>query len=65
MFTVDGFVAGSWAVETVRGEAVLTLTPAAAVPSRSVRAELTDEAERLVRFVAADATRHEVRWDDG
>jgi hypothetical protein len=32
------------------------------VPSRTIRAELSEEAERLVRFVAADATRHEVRW---
>jgi hypothetical protein len=61
-FTIDGFVAGSWAVETTRGEAVLTLTPAVPVPSRTIRAELSEEAERLVRFVAADATRHEVRW---
>ena len=64
-FTVDGFVAGSWMVETTRGEAVLTLSPAVPVASRSVRAELTEEAERLVRVVAAEASRHEVRWTDG
>jgi hypothetical protein len=60
-FTVDGFVAGIWMVETTRHEAILTLTPGGPVPS-SVRTELTDEAERLVRFVAADVSRHEVRW---
>jgi len=64
-FTVDGFVAGSWMTETVRGEAILTITPAIPVRSTSVRAQLTDEAERLVRFVAPHATRHEVRWADG
>ncbi len=61
MFTVDGFVAGSWAVETIRGEAVLTLSPVGPVPA-AAKTELTEEAERLVRFVAADAIHHEVRW---
>ncbi len=35
-----------------------------ALTERSVRAGLTEEAERLVRFVAPEATRHEVRWAD-
>ncbi len=60
-FTVDGFVAGSWNVETTRGEAVLTMAPAVPVPA-ATRTELIEEAERLIRFVAADAARHEVRW---
>jgi Winged helix DNA-binding domain len=63
-FTVDGFIAGTWGVEIVRGEAVLTMQAVAPVPA-AARVALTDEAERLVRFVAADATRHEVRWADG
>ncbi|MBA2373163.1 MAG: winged helix DNA-binding domain-containing protein [Chloroflexi bacterium] len=60
-FTIDGFVAGIWLVETARERSTLTLTPAARVP-RTARTELTDEAERLVRFVSAEASRHEVRW---
>ena len=61
-FTVDGFVAGTWGIETARDEAVMTITPATKVP-RPARTELTEEAERLVRFAAADASRHEVRWE--
>ena len=63
-FTVDGFVAGSWLIETVRGGAILTLSPAVPLTDQSVLAGLTEEAERLVRFVAPEATRHEVRWAD-
>ncbi len=60
-FTVDGFVAGTWAVAEEKGDAVLTLTPLAAVAAAD-RADLETEAERLVRYVAADASRHDVRW---
>lgn len=60
-FTIDGFVAGIWLVETAKERSTLTLTSATAVP-RTARTELTDEAERLVRFISADASRHEVRW---
>ena len=62
-FTVDGFVAGTWGVAVERGIAVLTLSPGVTVPAPD-RVALTVEAERLVRFAAARAARHEVRWAD-
>jgi hypothetical protein len=62
-FTVDGYVAGTWSVATKASEAVLELTPSVAVPA-TARASLTEEAERLARFVGRDATRHGVRWVD-
>ena len=60
-FTVDGYVAGTWSVATTPKEAVLEITPSVAVPA-SARTQLTEEAERLVRFMAPGASRHEVRW---
>ncbi len=48
-FTVDGFVAGSWQVERVRGRAKLTVEPFAPIPRR-IRQELDAEGERLVAF---------------
>ena len=67
-FTVDGYVAGTWSVSSGPraaiaggGEAVLELVPSIVVPD-AARTELTEEAERLVRFVAPDAVRHDVRW---
>jgi hypothetical protein len=60
-FTVDGFVAGTWSHATSKTGVVLEIAPEVKVPA-SARAELTEEAERLVRFVAPEATRHEVRW---
>ena len=44
---LDGLVAGTWSVEVRRGEATLTLRPAAK-PKRADRAELTAEAENLL-----------------
>ena len=63
-FLVDGLVAGLWSVEVAAGEAVLTLTPFAAVP-RTERRMLEEEGERLVRYVEAEASRHAVRWATG
>ena len=60
-FTVDGFVAGTWSVAEDKGEAVLTLSPLDPVGPAD-RTGLEEEAERLVRYVAAEASRHEVRW---
>lgn len=61
-FLVDGMVAGLWSVETVNGRATLRIEPFAPVPPKD-RAVLTDEAERLVRYTAPDATTHEVTFD--
>jgi hypothetical protein len=60
-FTVDGFVAGTWSVADKGGSTILEVSPAARVP-KGARTELTDEAERLVRFVARHAGTTEVRW---
>ena len=60
-FLVDGFVAGLWSVTTTKGVATLRLEPFGRVGAADRRA-LEDEGERLVRFVEADASSHEVRW---
>jgi hypothetical protein len=63
-FLVDGLVAGLWAVEATRGAAVLALTPFKKATA-AARQDLEAEAERLVRFVEADATRYVVAWVAG
>ena len=63
-FLVDGLVAGLWTVGVARGEAVLTLTPLKQVTPK-VQRDLETEAERLVRFMEVDATRHAVAWAPG
>lgn len=60
-FTVDGFVAGTWSVTTSRGSTTLEIKPAATV-TKTAKAELTDEAERLVQFMARGANATVVRW---
>jgi hypothetical protein len=60
---VDGFVAGAWKIEKVKGTATLTITPFEPL-APAVRAALAEEAERLVRFVEADAKVCEVRFVD-
>jgi hypothetical protein len=62
-FLVDGMVAGLWSAETVNGRSTLHLEPFAAVPARD-RTALTDEAERLVGYLAPDARSHQVTWAD-
>jgi uncharacterized protein YcaQ len=53
-FTVDGFVAGTWAVAQQRGKVTLSLTPFLPVPT-PVAAELEEEGGRLLRFLAPQA----------
>jgi Winged helix DNA-binding domain len=60
-FLVDGFVAGLWSTASRKGAATLTLEPFATIGAADRRA-LEVEAERLVRFIEPEATRHEVRW---
>ena len=60
-FTVDGYVAGVWSVANTPAETILQITPSVPVPD-AARTELIEEAERLIRFIAPDATRHAVRW---
>jgi hypothetical protein len=54
-FLLDGFVAGTWALEVKRREATLTLTTDAKVP-----AALTKEGERLARWAHPGAKAHHV-----
>ncbi len=49
-FLVDGFVAGSWAVERKRGSATLTLSAFERL-AKPVKDELAAEAEALLRFL--------------
>ena len=58
-FLVDGLVAGAWRSDETRGAAVLRVWPSIPL-SRALRAQVSDEAERLVRFARPRATRHEV-----
>jgi hypothetical protein len=59
-FLVDGAVAGRWRIERAKAKATLALEPFEPLP-RATRAELRDEAERLVRFHEPDATSYVVR----
>ncbi len=60
---VDGFVRGAWKIEKKKGVATLSITPFAALTKQN-RAALTEEGERLVRFVEADAKSYEVAFTD-
>ena len=60
---IDGFVGGTWTTERVKRAAVTRIT-LFEPPSRRLRAELTDEAERLIRFIEPDARTFAVRFAD-
>ena len=57
---VDGVVAGTWALEVIRREATLTVSPFAALPRTAQRA-LEAEGDALVRFLEPSAKGHAVR----
>jgi len=57
---IDGFVAGVWTTERVKQTATLVVTPFEPL-STKVRAALTEEGERLVRFIEPDAKSYEVK----
>jgi len=59
-FTLDGVVAGLWAIERERRTATLAITPIARL-SKGDAAALTDEGLGLLRFAAAEASDHHVR----
>jgi len=58
---VDGFVAGTWALERGRTDAIVRVEPFAKLAARD-RAEAAAEGERLARFMAPDAKVHGVRF---
>ncbi len=60
---VDGFVRGAWTTEKKKGIAALTITPFAPLTA-SDRAALSDEGERLIRFIEPDAKSYEVRFSE-
>ena len=60
-FTLDGFVAGTWAIRRAGRTATLVLTPLEGLPG-SNRLALTREGEALLAFAAAEATNREIRY---
>ncbi len=60
---VDGVVQGAWKVEKAKGAATLNITPFEKW-SKTVRDELADEGERLIRFIEPDAKSHDVQFVD-
>jgi hypothetical protein len=58
-FLVGGMVAGIWRLEAKRKAATLSLAPFVPLP-RQVQTELTEEGERLLRFLEPDATTHDI-----
>ncbi len=60
---VDGFVSGIWKVEKKKRAATLTIQLFTAL-SKQERAALSEEGERLVRFVESGAETFEVRFAD-
>lgn len=58
---VDGFVRGVWKVEKSKTAATLVIEPLAEL-TKANRANLADEAERLVRFIEPTAKTYAVRF---
>ena len=58
---VDGFVRGTWKTERTRGKATLVIEPFEPLTKEN-RDALTEEGERLVRFVGKSAGALEVRF---
>ncbi len=62
-FLIDGFVHGAWKVEKKKGTATLLIEPFEPLTKQN-RSALTEEAERLVRFIEPDAKAFEVRFTE-
>jgi hypothetical protein len=60
-FMVDGFVRGAWKVEKTKNAAMLAIEPFDKL-TKGDRANLIEEGEGLIRFVAPDAKSFEVRF---
>jgi hypothetical protein len=59
-FLVDGRVSGTWKVEREGGHATLLIKPIRSLTAAELTA-LSDEGAALLRFVAAEASEHDVR----
>jgi hypothetical protein len=60
-FLVDGFVRGTWKVVRDSREATLWLAPFEHLPKRE-REALTEEGERLLRFMTDGAGEFDIRF---
>ena len=60
---VDGFVRGGWKIEKTKQQANLVIEPWDTL-SQVDRAALTEEGERLLRFIESGAKTYEVRFTD-
>lgn len=60
-FLVDGFVAGTWGSKISRNIATLTISPFARL-AKPVKADLSGEAEKLIRFMEPEAKKFEVEF---
>jgi len=60
-FLVDGFIAGVWTIDRTKQVTALTIAPFEALPA-PIRAGLSDEAERLVRFIEPNTKSFEIRF---
>ena len=58
---VGGFVRGAWKIEKAKGAATLVIEPFDTL-TKANRAALTEEGEKLVRFVESDAKAWDVRF---
>jgi hypothetical protein len=59
---VDGFVRAGWKITRERDAATLHIVPLAPLSTAEASA-VTDEGARLLDFVAADATNHDIRFE--
>lgn len=60
---VDGFVRGGWKAEKSKGAATLVIEPFDTLTAANRKA-LTEEGERLIRFIEPDAKSYTVRFED-
>jgi hypothetical protein len=61
---VDGFVRGAWKIEKSKTAATLAIEPFDKLTKKD-RTALTEEGERLVRFIEPDLRNHEIRFAGG
>jgi hypothetical protein len=62
-FSLDGFVAGLWAIRRSRGTATMEITPIRPLSAADVAA-LSEEGMALLAFAAADGSSHDIQVRD-